>query len=188
MTFIVFALPRSRTAWTARYLSYDSRVGHDIATECATPDDFFMKLAPEAELHGEVPLDGIVETAAMLGWRLIRERLPDARFAVIRRRVCEVERSLSQFGIEAVPGELIDRAEMLNEISEHPGVLTIQYDDLCQVETRRNLFEHCLQRSWVESWDRTWAWRNIQIDVHARMKYLADNRARIEALKAQLKA
>jgi hypothetical protein len=186
MTFLVFALPRSRTAWTSRYLSFDSYVGHDIATECATPDDFFMKLAPEAALHGEIPLDGTVETAAMLGWRLIRKRLPDARFAVIRRPVHEIERSLSQFGIEAKPGELLERAEMLNEISEHPGVLTLQYGDLCHQQFRQQLFEHCLQRPWVEGWDRAWAWRNVQIDVHARMKYLADNRARIEALKAQL--
>jgi hypothetical protein len=184
MTFIVFALPRSRTAWTREYLRYpisgNWRVGHDIAATCSTPNDFFNKFDGE--------MIGAVETAAMLGWRLIRERMPEAKFAVIRRPVSEVERSLSQFGIEAKMGELIARASMLNEISGHPGVLTVQFDDLCQARTRAVLFEHCLQIPWDEAWDREMAWRNVQIDVHARMKYLADNQARIEGLKAQLLA
>lgn len=183
MTFVVFALPRSRTAWTAAYLSQNASVGHDSAIECETPDDFFVRLNGNATIHGLV---GTVETAAMLGWGLIRERLPNARFAVIRRRVVEVERSLSQFGIIAEDGELLRRARMLDDVIEHPGVLTVQYDDLYHAETRRELFEHCLERPWDEAWDREMAGKNIQINVMARMKYLIINHDRIEALKRML--
>lgn len=183
MTFIVFALPRSRTAWTATYLNYRNNfaVGHDEAVHCSTSDEFLAKLETEY-------LTGTVETAGMLGWRLIRARLPDARFAVISRRTWEVERSLGQFGIIPRRGELEERNRMLMEIAAHPGVLCIYYDELMLPEYRKRLFEHCLQRPWDEAWDREMAWRNIQIDVHTRMKYLADNQARIEALKASLAA
>lgn len=176
--FIVFALPRSRTAWTTYYLAQNKRlVGHDIGIWCKKPDDFFANF-------GEGGMAGTVETGAMIGWRLIRERVPDARFAVIRRPVDGVKRSLGQFGIVPNAGEMEARDRMLDEIAAHPGVLSVTFSGMYEATTRGLLYEHCLQEPYDGLWDAQVAGRNIQIDVFERIRRLEENQSGIAELKA----
>src|ERR1700691_5659915 len=105
--FIVFSLPRSRSPWIARFLSYGGRpCGHDLATECASLDEFATLLRG--------PYVGTVETGAVVGWRALRRRLPEARMAVIRRPVPEVYASLARFGLGGsdLMNELVERDAM----------------------------------------------------------------------------
>src|SRR5215469_4135466 len=81
--FVIFALPRSRTFWASRYLSYGGwHCGHDEAAHLRSEADVRSWLAQ--------PATGTVETAAAPFWRLLRHYRPDARVAVIRRPVDEV--------------------------------------------------------------------------------------------------
>lgn len=177
--FIVFALPRSRTAWVAYYLAQNKRlVGHDIGIWCKNPEDFFANF--------EAGMVGTVETGAMIGWGLIKERLPHARFAVIRRPVDGVKRSLGQFGIIPNAGEMEARDRMLDEISAYPGVLSVTFSGMYEAQARGALYEHCLQEPYDGLWDAEIAGRNIQIDVFERMRRLAENQVGIAELKASL--
>src|SRR6185503_11458650 len=76
--FVLFSLPRSRSAWLSVLLSRPGAlVGHDIGIGCAQPEDFAQRLRSD--------LAGTCETGAAFAWRLIRWLVPDARFAVVRR-------------------------------------------------------------------------------------------------------
>jgi hypothetical protein len=175
--FVVFALPRSRTAWICYYLAQNKRlVGHDTAIWCKRPGDFF------ANFSGGMA--GTIETGAMIAWRRIFDAMPDARFAVIKRPVEDVKRSLSQFGVYAADGELERKNALLDEISEQPNVLTVPFSGLYAAESRGRLFEHCIGEPYDPIWDATIAHRNIQIDVFERLRALAANQDDIEHLKA----
>lgn len=181
MTFIIFALPRSRTKWLSEWLSYDGRkVGHDIAVECATPDEFLDRLG-----H----LDGTVETSAMLAWRLLRARLPQAKFVTVHRPVAEVRASFERLGIVPQPSDLEERDAMLDALEMYeqlPGrgdaFIDLWFSDLASERSRAWLFEYLTGKTFDWTWDQSFR-RNIQIDMHARMTYLAANQDRIQNLK-----
>ena len=180
MTFIVFSLPRSRSAWTARFLSYRGRkCGHDLAPECGSIDELTAKFNDEYV--------GTAETGAMIGWRALRRRLPDARFAVIRRPVQQVYDSLARFGIgsSALMAELTERDAMLDDLSKVRGVRSFTFAQLNGVEACRQLFEHCLGEPFDWEWWKSLAGVNVQVDVAERLHFIATNRDRIEALKRE---
>ncbi len=179
--FVVFALPRSRTAWLAKYLSYGGeRVGHDMAVRSASIDDFFRNF--------DEGVIGSVETGAMAGWRLLRERYPAAPIAVVRRPIEDVRLSLSQFGVAPRAGDLEARSAVLDEIERQPGVLSVTFHDLYEQETRRRMFEHCLIYGWKPEWDARWAHVNIQVDLAKEMREVAQNQIAIVAMKKELAA
>jgi hypothetical protein len=180
--FVIFALPRSRTAWMAHYLNYNrSNVGHDITIECKHPGDFF-------EGFERGTLRGTVETGAVLAWKLIRQRLPEAKFVVVRRPLEAVRLSLGQFGIAAPEGELEARDEMLGVVSKLPGSETLDYSDLCIPQVCKWLFEHCLEQTWDPQWHETLAGINIQVDMKARVEQLVRNYADLQTLQAEMLA
>jgi hypothetical protein len=179
--FIVFALPRSRTAWLAQYLAYDGRiVGHDIAPKSDSIEGFFSAF--------DNGMSGTVETGAMMGWRLFRERFPEAAIAVIRRPVQDVKRSLGQFGIFPREGDLEAKDAILDEIAREAGVLSVSFFGLYNEIIRRSLFEHCLPCWWDQQWDKKLAALNIQIDVMDAMKKVAANQDAIIAMKKEIEA
>ena len=176
--FVVLSLPRSRSAWIASFLSYGGRTcGHDLAPTCASVAEF------GALLRGGY--DGTAETGAVVGWRAIRKMVPGAKIAVIRRPVAEVYASLGKFGLEgqALMDELCERDAMLDEVARQPGVRSFTFKGLGVSLVCQELFEHCLGVPFDWEWWEGLAYRNIQIDVPERLKYLCDNRDRIEALK-----
>lgn len=176
--FIVLSLPRSRSAWIARFLSYgDMRCGHDLATTCETVKEFTNLLGAEYA--------GTAETGAVVGWRAIRRLRPDLKIAVIRRPVDEVYHSLARFGVgsPALMAELSKRDAMLDEVGRLRGVRSFSFSDLNSVTSCQELFEHCLGSPFDWEWWECLANVNVQVDVPGRLKYLADNRERIEGLK-----
>lgn len=180
--FIVFSLPRSRSAWIAAFLSHGGRrCAHDLAPECGSLDEFTERL------HGEYA--GTAETGAVVGWRALIRRLPDARIAVIRRPVPEVFGSLSQFGLgsAALMDELLQRDAMLDEVVSVRGVKSFAFADL-DIDGCRGLFEHCLGEPFDWEWWERLADVNIQVDVAKRLRFLDANRTRIEAMKREAEA
>ncbi len=177
--FIVLSLPRSRSAWITAFLSYGGRkCGHDLATQCESVADF------AAMLRGEYA--GTAETGAVVGWRAIRALMPEAKIAVVRRPVQEVHNSLARFGLggKLLMDELRERDAMLEQVAAVPGVRSFTFDDLEGINACQQLFEHCLGEPFEWEWWESLANVNVQVDVRDRLKYLVDNKTKIDALKA----
>lgn len=176
--FIIFTLPRSRSAWLAHFLAAPGlSVGHDITRHCASIEEFVYRLAP---------LAGTVETGAMYGWKTIKARLPDVTLAVVRRPSCEVLASLAALGVTDFGDELVAREHMLDCVSNLKEVLTVPYSDLSSYEGASRLFKHCLGFEPAEEWYTHWARCNIQIDFKERMAEIVANMPRLMQLRNEI--
>jgi hypothetical protein len=128
---------------------------------------------------------GTAETGAVVGWRALRRRLPDAKIAVIRRPVHEVFASLARFGLNssALMDELIQRDAMLDEAESANGVKSFAFANLNGIEACRELFEHCLSVPFDWEWWEGLAGVNVQVNVAERLRFLEAHRGRIEVIK-----
>lgn len=178
--FFVFALPRSRTAWTARWLRHGDRVvGHDIAIDCNTLDDFLDPFT--------MGLSGSVETAAIDGWPLIREAFPDARFAVILRPLDDVLRSLRIAGFpvdDSVIAQVKSRQGELFRLSGEPGTLTLQYSALDNADACAGLWEHLTGESFDKPWWEIMRTAKVEIDMPKRIERLRERHDKLQLLHA----
>jgi len=183
--FLILALPRSRTAWLSHFLTYGPKVcEHDYIINCASIEEFLL-----AFRQG---LAGSVETGAMLGWKVLRQRMPTARIVLVRRDYQEAARSLANACGEAgvvlpIPyDELATRDSLLDAISQMPGVRQIRYEELSDESTCHWLFEHCLELPFDrDHWARL-ASTNIQIDMRSRIELLVHRQPQLEALRAEV--
>lgn len=176
--FVVFSLPRSRSAWLSLFLSYAGReVGHDIGPDCASVGQFMAKIG-----------DGTCETGAIFAWPLIRRLRPDLKLAIVRRDPHEVTESLERFGVHDQLIEMQRRSDFLEDLSAQRGVVTVDYEDVSHASGCKRLFEHCLDEEFDLGWWRRFDPINIQVDMDKQIAKLVNNRARIEALKAEVEA
>lgn len=179
--FFVLGLPRSRTAWLSRYLSYwPRRCGHDLAITSGTVAGFVGNIGTR--------FDGTCETAGMLGWDAIKFHFPTANVAVVRRPLGQVMDSLARFGVHPDKADMERRAALLDRVSDEPGVMTVDYDLLGQKEVRKALFEHCLELPLDDNWDSIFANWNIQVDMPTRLADLAKYAPQTERLKTEAAA
>jgi GNAT superfamily N-acetyltransferase len=171
LPFVVFALPRSRTFWASRFLSYGGwACGHDEALHVRALDDVRSWFAQ--------PYVGTVETAAAPFWRLLHAVCPQAKVVVIRRPVSDVVTSLMALGITFDKAMLTGKMERLNAKLDQierrvPGVLSIQYADLATEDGCAALFEHCLPFKHDHQWWKSAAPVNLQINLPAMLRYAA---------------
>lgn len=182
MSFIGFALPRSRTAWLSRFLTYgDWTCGHDELRHMRSLDDVRSWLSQ--------PDVGTIETAAAGAWRLLPKLAPDARVLVVRRSVADVVDSMM-----ALPGLVFDRDSLLagltafdrklDQIEARLPCLSVRFEDLAREETCRRVFEYCLPYKHDHQHWATLAPINIQIDMRAIIKYVAAFREQLDKLGA----
>lgn len=170
--FIIFSLPRSRSTWLARFLSYGPwRCGHDELRHMRTLEDvkaWFLQ-----------PFTGTAETAGAPWWRLLSRYAPAARIVVVRRPLDDVIDSLLR-----VPGVFFDKALLvknmrwldrkLDQISRRvPGAISVDYADLAQERTCAALFEHCTDLPHDHAWWSFVAPLNLQSDMIETMRYAA---------------
>jgi hypothetical protein len=183
--FVIFALPRSRTAWLSKFLSYrDWTCGHEQIRYFRNLDDIKSWLAKEKT--------GTVETAGASFWRLLQKYRPDARVAVIWRPVDEVVDSLMRTGVrfdKAVLTEAMKRGEAkLEQVAARwPDCLWIKYHHMGSAHTCRKIFSHCLPYQWDREWWLEHAEENIQVSLPAFMRYVDANIKQINALALQSK-
>lgn len=168
--FLVLGLPRSRTAWLSRFLTYGDHVcGHDELRHCRSMDDVRAWFA-----QGCI---GSAETAAAPFWRLFDQIAPGVQIVVVRRPVDQVVDSLM-----ALPGVVFDRdrltAEMvkldrkLDQITARAdNVLSVSFDGLADETTCRAVFHHCLPYEWNQAHWQFWAPINVQCDLRAMVRY-----------------
>lgn len=176
--FIILALPRSRTFWLSNFLSYGgNRCGHDIAVECDSIEDFEKKM---------FWLSGTCETGAMIAWRTLRRRLPDAKIITIRRSKAAVIRSFERLGFDINHEEMDTRDALLDVVEKLPETLSFDYEELSSESSCKRLFEHCLEIKFSPEWWDGLKDCNLQINLHDRLLKLRDNAPRFVKLKAEL--
>lgn len=179
--FIVLALPRSRTYWLSRYLTYGGwTCSHDEARYVRGADDVAAWLSQD--------LVGTVETGAAPFWRLLLQLRPDARIAVIRRPVGEVIESLLATGIQfdrsALDRSMARLDRKLDQIERIPNVLSVAYADMNQEATCARVFEHCLGMPHDHDWWDRLAPMNLQVNLAAQYRYLNAFAPRLRAAEA----
>lgn len=171
--FLVLALPRSRTAWLARFLSYrDYRCAHEQARTLRSLEDAQAWLAQD--------FTGTAETSVARWWRLIPVLRPQVRVVLVRRPVEQVVASLLRLDMRDIGGfnearlwrEMgrLDRA--LDRIERGlAGVLSVRFADLADPETCRRVWEHCLPYPFDRGWWAEQAAVNVQCDMPSLMRY-----------------
>lgn len=181
--FIVYSLPRSRTAWLSRFLTHGGvRCFHETAV--------FMRSIEDLQDFLSWPAVGTVETGIAQGHWLVERFAPEARIAVVRRPVKDVVYSaLSHAGdFEYDVPKLWRNMEygdrMLADIAAKPGVASVTFDELGSEAGARKIFEHCHGTSfdrehWLELKDK-----NIQVNVQEKLEYYQAHRSEIDAFKA----
>lgn len=182
--FIIYALPRSRTAWLSNFLTYgDWFCGHEKAIN--------MRNLEDVKAYFSRPNVGAVETAAAQGYYLLRYLVPNIREIVILRPVNEVVDSIMNMDVSEVATydrDILQRNmeygdRMLRKIARSPNVLSLNYSDLDDLEKCKEIFEHCLPYKFDQKWWRVWKDRNIQVDVKKVLSYYIQNRSAIEEFK-----
>lgn len=168
--FFILGLPRSRTYWLSRFLTYrDWTCGHEELRHLRSFEDVKSWLSQ--------PCVGSAETALAPFWRLIPE---DAQIVIIRRPVAEVKDSLLRlnagmngaFDPIALDGLLKRLDAKLDQIrARRRGVLFVKFEDLQREDVCRDIFEHCLPYPFDREWWRTISQFNLQANVPAVMAY-----------------
>jgi len=165
--FVILALPRSRTYWLSRLLTYRGyQCAHEQARYLRGIDDVRSWLSQDYV--------GSCETAAARWWRLIKMYRPETRIVVVRRPVVEVVDSLMR-----VPGVNFDCARLtaliarqdraLDQVAKH--ALAVEYADLAREDICREVFEHCLPYDFDRDWWFALDQQNLQCDLPAMMRY-----------------
>jgi hypothetical protein len=186
--FIIYALPRSRTFWLSRFLTYGPwNCGHETAITMRSMQDvrnFFAQ-----------PYYGTAETAAAPGWRILQHYFPQMRQVVIRRPVEDVVAAMLRVDVSgvAVYDESKLRANMnrsmrdLERISADPRTLSVDYDELNREDVCAYIFEYCLMLRFDKVWWNEMKEKNLQRDVKQHLLYYHNNRFCVEKFKVHCK-
>lgn len=167
--FIIYALPRSRTTWLARFLSYGSwTCHHDAAGEVDT-------LAGLAERLRQ-PHVGMCETALGFASRALYRLVQHARVLVVRRPREAIRDSIRRQGYVMPDGYYEREERALDMAARIPGAVTVTFDELATPAGAARAFEHCLQQPFDVAWWERRAGQNIQTDF-AMSVQLGRNRA-----------
>lgn len=178
--FLILGLPRSRTAWLSRFLTYRHwSCGHDELRHVRTLEDVKSWLSQ--------PNTGTVETAGAPFWRLALHLRPDLRIVTIRRDPDEAAASAVRCGLNSdrdVTVKVMRRLDAkLGQIEKRvPGARSYRFEDLAREEACAELFEHCLGLPHDPAWWSYWSGVNVQINVSELLRYVAAYRPQLERI------
>lgn len=169
--FLVMALPRSRTAWLSKFMSYGPWVcGHDQIRYFRSLEDVKSWLSQ--------PFIGSAETLAPGYWRLINRFMPDGRVLIIRRPVPEIVESVLKQGVIGIePPKLLENMRKMDAKLDQaeqrlPNCISINFDELNDPEIARIAFEHCTGLPFNIEWYRYWNQINVQVSFDAVTRYV----------------
>lgn len=180
--FLICGLPRSRTAWLSKFLTYrDWSCGHDELRHCRQLEDVKSWLSQ--------PYTGTVETAAAPFWRLALHLRSDLKVVTIRRDPEAAAESAIKAGFGSDLGAMIRTFRKLDhklgQIERRvPGVRSFRFEDLGQESVCADLFEHCLPHKHHPVWWARWSAVNVQINVPALKRYAEAHGPQLERLRA----
>src|SRR5215469_4491325 len=184
MAFIVYCLPRSRSAWLAHFLNYPftvprQPVAHDVAPLCKSIEGFL-------HAYKEEGMWGAVEIEGMIGWQVIKKEMPELKTVVMRRPLQEVYNSLVMQGYKPNLTELGKLDAILDIISEQSGVYSIKSTDLDAPVVGKWLFEYLLELDFDFDWWYQLSQTNIQINLNDVEDMRPEINARSEAFRADV--
>lgn len=169
--FLILALPRSRTAWLAKFLTYGPWVcGHEQIRYFRGLDDiqsWFMQ-----------PYIGSAETVGCGFWRLVPHYAPGCRVVIIRRPADQVLESCMAQGVIGLDREMLKRQlkfydRKLDQAERRlSGAITFDFDELNDPEVCKTIFEYCLQMPFDFNWWSVLSQINIQIHFDSIMRYM----------------
>lgn len=170
--FLILALPRSRTAWLSRYLSYGGWCcGHEEARHLRSPADIRAWASQDRT--------GSAETSVARWWRLIHAVAPNVRIVVIRRALDEVVDSLMALdlgGTGTFDRERLSRAMTkldmaLDRIERRLPVRSYAYRSLDDEAVCAEIFEYTLGMPHDHTWWATLAPIRITCDMPHLLRY-----------------
>lgn len=173
--FIVYGLPRSRTFWLSKFLSYGEwHCGHEELPRCRSLEDVQSWLSQ--------PCTGTAETAAAAWWRLV----PDGvKQVIVRRAPDQVIESLVRLGFDHdAMARLVTRLDKkLDQIEARvPGVVSVTFDSLGTEDGARRVFEACLPYQFDRAWWERLNAINLQTPVVPMLRYMQAHKLQIERL------
>lgn len=177
VNFLVLGLPRSRTTWLSKFLTYgDWSCGHEELRHMRSLDDVTAWFSQECT--------GSAETAVAPWWRLIPD---DVKIVTVRRPVADVVESLM-----ALPGVQFDRAVLektmaahdrkLDQIEARRSVFSVRYEDLANEAACAAVFQHCLPYVHDHAHWAALAPVNVQCNMPALMRYMRAYQPALEKL------
>ena len=187
--FVIFALPRSRTAWLSQFLTYR-------AASCAHEQLRHIRNLDDAKIWLSQENTGSAETAAAPWWRLLLHYRPDVKIVVIRRPVDEVVESLMRLDLHGAGSfdrvllaKTIKRLDAkLRQIERRASnVLSVLFADLSDEEACKAIFEHCLpyphdREHWLRLKDV-----NVQCSMPGIIRYCAAYKEPMTKISAMAK-
>jgi hypothetical protein len=175
--FLIVALPRSRTAWLARFLTHENVIcRHEPSLRWHDPGDLaaFLK-------RGEGASD------SMMTWLAhdARKLCPKLPLVVIRRSRRDVLASIAKLDYRPagyLPWylERIDRR--LDRIEDELDPLTVNFEDLHRRDVCGQIFKLCLGRDLPNEWWDRWKDQNVQADVSATRRLLRENHQGVKSV------
>ena len=149
-------MPRSRTYWLSRFLTHGSvTCHHELLGNVASFEEYDAALGPD---------DGSAETAAILLWRPMLRRFPNARYVIVRRDPIEVDRSLAAQGVVADVPRLARSLDQAQEGLRHADSMTVDYRNLDTALP--SIWKHCRSDPMPEGREAM-RHRNLQCDLAA---------------------
>lgn len=123
--FLICALPRSRTAWLANFLTFgDIECGHELCAELSVAglENYLTR--------SNTPFSGNADTGASVSMAEIRIRMPVTPIVVVKREPRDVQQSIKRMGIN-LPGHCLDfLVSCLEEVQQLPGTVAVRYENL----------------------------------------------------------
>ena len=182
--FLILALPRSRTFWISKFLSYrEYECGHEEARYLRSIEDAKIWITQERR--------GSSETSISSFWRLIHKANPNLRIVTVRRPVSEVVKSVMAIDIkgdgewneEKLTKNMMALDAKLSQIERRlPNVLSVNFHDLDKESVVKNVFEHCLPYAFDKSWWLSLASQNLQCNMRSLVHYVFTYRQSLDRM------
>ncbi len=142
--FLVFSLPRSRSAWLSNLLTYDGAFcGHELMAEFPTPEALSQALT-----SSEMVFFGNADTSQSLHFERLVELMPEAKMVAIMRPVEEVMASVEKLGLPCSRERMQPFVEAMERVADAPDVLTVNYGDLSDEGVCESIVRHCCPGIW----------------------------------------
>ena len=182
--FLVLGLPRSRTFWLSRFLSYrEFSCGHDQAPYLRSVADVKSWLAQDCV--------GTAETGVVRWWKLAKHFRPGLRIVVVRRPVEECVESTLKVDMYGVC--TFDRDRLVKEFrrmdraldrieDECSDMMSVGFADLKDESTCAAVFEYCLPYNHDYTHWAILAGQNLQASLPTQMRYHFAHRRQIATL------
>lgn len=174
--FLILALPRSRTFWLSKFLSYKDY-------ECEHEEARHLRSVEDAKIWLNQEYKGSAETSVAPFWRLVRSINPDLKIVIVGRPVADVVKSLMALDMSGVckfdESVLTEKMTRLNaklkQIERRfPDAVSVKFDDLHNESTVKEVFEHCLPYGFDRAWWKSLKDVNLQCNMRSLVRYAKD--------------